>query len=83
MREFCGACAKSYYFTIEGESNGSVKCKGVKDSAACELTMDDYLNCVFNDIGKTVSFNTIRSTGHEVYTEKTTKIALRPMQDVR
>ena len=83
MREFCGTCAKSYYYTIEGESNGVVKCKGVKDSAACELTMDDYLNCVFNDTGKTVSFNTIRSTGHEVYTEKTTKIALRPTQDVR
>ena len=83
MREFCGVCAKSYYYTIEGESNGTVKCKGVKDSAVRELTMDDYLNCVFNDTKKTVSFNTIRSTGHEIYTEKTTKITLRPTQDVR
>ena len=83
MREFCGTCAKSYSYTIEGETIENKKCKGVKDSAIEELTIKDYLNCVFEEEEKTVSFNLIHSTGHDIYTEKTTKIALTPTQDVR
>ena len=83
MREFCGTCAKSYSYTIEGETEENKKCKGVKDSAIEELTINDYLNCVFNGEEKSVSFNLIHSTGHDIYTEKTEKIALTPTQDVR
>ena len=83
MREFCGTCAKSYSYTIEGETRENKKCKGVKDSAIEELTINDYLNCVFNGEEKSVSFNLIHSTGHDIYTEKTEKIALTPTQDVR
>ena len=83
MREFCGTCAKSYSYTIEGETIENKKCKGVKDSAIEELTIKDYLNCVLDGEEKTVSFNNIHSSGHNIYTEKTVKIALTPTQDVR
>ena len=82
MCEFCGTCAKSYSYTVEGEKD-VIKCKGVKDSAADELTINDYLNCVFDGVEKTVSFNIIHSTKHDIYTETTSKIALSPNQDVR
>ena len=68
---------------IEGEKIENMKCKGVKDSAIEELTINDYLNCVFKGEEKTVSFNLIHSTGHDIYTEKMEKIALTPTQDVR
>ena len=78
IREFCGTCAKSYSYMIEGEEIENKKCKGVKDSAIEELTINDYLNCVFKGEEKTVSFNLIHSTGHNIYTEKMEKIALTP-----
>ena len=83
IREFCGTCAKSYSYTIEGEETENKRCKGVKDSAIEDLTINDYLNCVFKGEEKTVSFNLIHSTGHNIYTEKVEKIALTPTQDVR
>ena len=83
MREFCGTCAKSYSYTIEGETLENKKCKGVKDSAIEELTIKDYIKCVFEGEEKIVTFNNIHSTGHEIYTEKNTKIALTATQDVR
>ena len=83
IREFCGTCAKSYIYMIEGEETENKRCKGVKDSAIEELTIQDYLNCVFKGEEKTVKFNLIHSTGHNIYTEKMEKIALRPTQDVR
>ena len=83
IREFCGTCAKSYSYTIEGEETENKRCKGVKDSAIEELTIEDYLNCIFEGKEKMVSFGLIHSTGHDIYTEKVEKIALTPTQDVR
>ena len=83
MSEFCGTCAKSYSYTIEGEEMENKKCKGVKDSAIEELTIKDFKNCVFEGEEKIVTFNNIHSIGHEIYTEKNTKIALTATQDVR
>ena len=68
---------------VEGEELETKRCKGVKDSAIEELTLNDYLNCVFKGEEKTVKFNLIHSTGHDIYTEKMEKIALTPTQDVR
>ena len=83
IREFCGTCSKSYSYTVEGEKTEKKKCKGIKDSAIEELTIQDYLNCVFKGETKTVKFNLIHSTGHDIYTENMEKIALTPTQDVR
>ena len=68
---------------IEGEEIENKKCKGVKDSAIEEFTIQDYLNCVLKGEEKTVSFNLIHSTGHNIYMEKMEKIALTPTQDLR
>ena len=38
---------------------------------------------VFNGVEGSVSFNIIHSTNHDIYTEKATKVALYPTQDVR
>ena len=76
MCEFAGTCAKSCTYTIEGEKDDFVKCKGVRDCAIAELGMRDYLDCVLNGIEKSVSFHIIQSTNHDIYTEKATKVAL-------
>ena len=83
IRSFCGTCAKSYSYMVEGEEAENKKCKGVKDSAIEELTFEDYLNCIFEGQEKTVSFGLIHSMGHSIYTEKVDKVALTPTQDVR
>ena len=83
IHSFCGTCAKSYSYIVEGEEAENKKCKGVKDSAIEELTFEDYLNCIFEGQEKTVSFGLIHSMGHSIYTEKVDKIALTPTQDVR
>ena len=83
MCEFAGTCAKSYCYTVEAEECDSVKCKGVGNSAIAKLGMKDYLNCVLDGVEKIISFNTIQSTNHKVYTEQTTKKALCATHDVR
>ena len=83
LREFCGTCAKSYSYMIEGEEMENKKCKGVKDSAIEELTIEDFKKCVFEGEEKIVTFNNIHSKGHDIYTEKNTKVALAGTQDVR
>ena len=81
--EFVGLRAKLYsYKMFEGEE--SKKCKGVKKLVVKKSIMhEDYKKCLFTGKEQLRRMNTIRSHGHEVYTEEINKVALSPSDDKR
>jgi hypothetical protein len=86
IEEFVGLRSKMYSFTTH--TYESKKCKGVKRTVVKnELKFSDYrrslLGGVRNDIQQKVSFNTIRSYKHELYSISQTKIGLCSFDDKR
>lgn len=81
--EFCGTCAKSYAYTI----NGGIckkKCKGIKKAVVKKaITIEDYEECVLGGKTKNVEQTYFRSHKHEMFTEKIEKVALSPHDDKR
>lgn len=88
ISSFVGLRSKMYSIRIDGEANAQKseikKAKGVKEYVVKkELTFDDYLNCLKNNIEIEKSQNTFRSKLHKVYTIQTTKKALSPFDEKR
>ena len=81
--EFVGLRAKLYSFKmLEGEE--SQKCKGVKKSVVKKsITHEDYKTCLFTGEEQLRKINIIRSSKHEIYTEKVNKVALCSDDDKR
>jgi hypothetical protein len=76
ITEFIGLRSKLYSFTVDGEEVAHNRCKGIKTYVAEKLTIDNYRNTLQTTEPLSVSQNSIRSYGHELYTETTTKVAL-------
>jgi hypothetical protein len=77
ITEFIGLRAKLYTYSVDGENKSHNKCKGVKSCVAKkEITIDDYRHTLYERESKRVMQNGIRSYGHELYTERVSKIAL-------
>jgi hypothetical protein len=76
IREFVGLRSKSYAFKLDEESK--MKCKGIKKCCIKkDLNFDAYKQVLFGEAeAKTVTFDTIRSYGHQIYGESVTKVAL-------
>jgi hypothetical protein len=81
ITEFIGLRSKLYSFTVDGEEHCHNRCKGVKTYVAKKLTIDNYRNTLQTTESLSVSQNSIRSYGHEIYTESTTKVALSCTDD--
>lgn len=79
ISEACCLRAKLYWFN---EAKDHRKCKGVKKSAASKLTGEDYVNALHGQ-DKHVSFQTLRSYDHRIYTETIQKKALSGFDDKR
>ena len=83
MTEFVGLRAKLYACDVEGVGE-SKKCKGVKTSTVRkDITLANYRECLYSGVPQTRSMNVIRSRGHELYSERITKVALCPKDDKR
>jgi hypothetical protein len=81
ITEFIGLRSKLYSFTVDNEDGSKNRCKGIKTYVAKNLTIDNYRNTLQTTDSLTVSQNSIRSYGHEIYTETTTKVALSCTDD--
>jgi len=82
ISDFVGLCAKSYAFDMDGDE--LKKCKGVKKYVVNkEITLNDYINCLFSGRQQLRPMNVIRSHHHEVFTEQVNKIALSAGDDKR
>ena len=76
IKEFIGLRAKLYTFISEEDDKPHNKCKGVKKCVAKNILIDDYRNTLYNRENKLINQNGIRSYGHQLFTEKVTKVAL-------
>jgi len=81
ITEFIALRAKLYAFTVDGENKSHNKCKGVQSCVAKKLKIDEYREVLYSRSKKTVSQNGIRSYGHELFTEKISKVALSGNDD--
>jgi hypothetical protein len=82
ITEFIGLRAKLYSYQVENEEHSHNKCKGVKKCVAeNNLDIDDYRETLHSRDNIKISQNNIRSYGHQLYTETTTKIALSCRDD--
>ena len=83
MTEFVGLRAKMYAMRVTGKDD-TKKIKGVKKNVvARNITFDDYIKCLNEEIELTRRQSCIRSIKHEVYTVSEAKLALSPYDDKR
>ena len=87
ITEFVGLRAKMYSFVTDDQKE-SKKAKSIKRTVVKnELKFNDYKRSLFGevkiDIQRIVSFNTIRSYKHDVYSISQTKIGLCSFDDKR
>ena len=87
ISEFCGLRPKSYSFIFENEI-GELKGKGVPKAVLKKcIRHEDYkkevLGTTPEEISKSVSFNKISSSKHNVYNEHTSKVGLCSVDDKR
>ena len=77
ITEFIGLRPKLYSYKAEGDDKNHNKCKGGKKCVVDKsININDYRKCLYDRESKTIEQNGIRSYGHEIYTEKVSKIAL-------
>ena len=80
---FVGLRAKLYLYLMD-EGNESKKCKDVKKPVVQNsITIDDYMNCLFNEEPQRRKMNIIWSYKHKKYTKTVLKVALSHEDDKR
>ena len=83
MTELAALRSKLYACNVEGVGE-SKRCKGVKTSTVKkDITLANYRECLYSGIPQTRSMCVIRSRGHNLYSERITKVALCPKDDKR
>ena len=80
IKEFIGLRAKLYTFQTENNETHN-KCKGVKRGVAKTIDINEYRKTLYKRTSYQISQNGIRSYGHQIYTEKVSKIALSANDD--
>lgn len=77
MTHFIGLKPKSYAFKVQGDKKEHKKSKGiVKHKVDKQINYDMYEQTLNGDIKPEVSFNTIRSKNHQIYSINQTKFSL-------
>ena len=77
MTHFIGLKPKSYCYKVYGEDEEHKRSKGiVKRKVATCLNYDKYEQTLNGDLKDQVSFNTIRSKNHQVYSINQLKFCL-------
>ena len=83
ITEFVGLRPKLYAINVEGVGE-SKRCKGVKGSTVKnDIALADYRECLYSGESQTRSMCVIRSRGHELGSERVTKVALCSKDDKR
>lgn len=90
IASFVGLRSKMYSIRVDeadvqkNKKSEIKKAKGVKEYVVKkEITFDDYVNCLENNVEIEKSQNTFRTKLHKVYTIQVTKKALSPFDDKR
>ncbi len=82
ITEFVGLRAKLYSYKIDYDDDKHLRAKGIKRCVANkELNIDLYRNVLFSRNKHTVKQNSIRSYGHQLFTEEISKVALSGNDD--
>ena len=82
ITEFIGLRSKLYAYSVDNNDEEHLKCKGVKTCVVKkDLNMEKYRKVLFENTKEIIEQNSIRSYGHQLYTEKITKIGLSSNDD--
>jgi hypothetical protein len=82
ITEFVGLRAKLYAYTVDNDDKKHLKCKGVKSCVVKnELNITRYRDCLYSRKSEKVKQNSIRSYGHQLFTETVNKTALSCKDD--
>ena len=83
--EFCGHRAKMYTFLTE--EKGKTVAKGIKRNQIQKIKMETFKRVLFGeskeDLKHTVSFNSLRSTNHQMNSIRITKTGISALDDKR
>jgi len=80
MTEFIAIRSKCYAYKTQN-GNNTKKCKGVQKLSVPNI--DKYKKCLFEKETFNVENTTMRNFNHEMYIQKTNKLALNPYDDKR
>ena len=84
MTHFIGLKPKSYCYKVYGDKHEYKKSKGVvKHKVKNDLSYQKYEDTLNRKIKDQVSFNTIRSKTHQIYSITQTKYSLSPFDNKR
>ena len=81
VMEFAGLRSKMYSMVYDGEEKKTAK--GIGRASLREMRHAEYVQCLLDKCSTIAKFNIIRSYGHQVYSERVTKVALSPFDDKR
>ena len=77
ITEFVGLRAKLYAFSVDGDDEKHLKCKGVKKCVfQSDLSINLYKEVLFSRKSHEITQNGIRSYNHQLYTETVRKTGL-------
>ena len=83
--EFCGHRAKMYTFLTE--EKGKTVAKGIKRNQIQKIKMETFKRVLFGEtkeeLKHTVSFNSLRSTNHQMNSIRITKTGISALDDKR
>jgi hypothetical protein len=83
--EFCGHRAKMYTFLTE--EKGKTVAKGIKRNQIQKIKMENFKRVLFgetkDELKHTVSFNSLRSTNHQMNSIRITKTGISALDDKR
>ena len=84
ITSFIGLKPKSYAFKIHNEEKEEKKSKGVvKHKVRSQLTYEKYEKTLTENYNESVTFNSIRSKNHQIYSIKQTKQSLSNYENKR
>ena len=80
VMEFAGLRSKMYSMVYEGVEKKAAK--GIGRASIREMKHAEYVQCLLDMCSTIAKFNIICSYGHQVYSERVTKVALSPFDDM-
>ena len=78
---FAGLRSKMYSMVYEDKEKKTTK--GIGRASLREMRHVECVQCLLDKCSTIAKFNIIRSYGHQVYSERVTKVALSPFDDKR
>jgi len=82
ITEFVGLRSKCYTYKVQNDKKNHNRCKGIKRAVVeNEIKLENYKNTLYSGENFGITQNVIRTYGHQLYSETSSKVALSSKDD--